>query len=50
MLKPELLAEACKAVGQPLELRMREGYDHCYFFIQTFIAEHLAWHAKRLAP
>jgi S-formylglutathione hydrolase len=49
-LKPELLAEACKAVGQPLELRMREGYDHGYFFIQTFIAEHLAWHAKRLAP
>ena len=48
-LKPELLEEACKAAGQPLELRMHTGYDHGYFFIQTFIADHMAWHAKRLA-
>jgi S-formylglutathione hydrolase len=44
-LKPQLLAAACKAAGQKLELRMREGYDHGYFFIQTFIADHIAWHA-----
>jgi len=48
-LKPELLEEACKAAGQSLELRMHTGYDHGYFFIQTFIADHMAWHAKRLA-
>lgn len=47
-LHPELLAEACRAAGQPLQLRMREGYDHGYFFIQTFIAEHMDWHAQRL--
>jgi S-formylglutathione hydrolase len=47
-LKPELLEEACKAAGQPLELRMHTGYDHGYFFIQTFIADHMAWHARRL--
>ncbi len=49
-LRPELLVEACKAAGQPLELRERPGYDHGYFFIQTFIGEHLAWHAARLLP
>jgi S-formylglutathione hydrolase len=47
-LKPELLEEACKAAGQSLELRMHTGYDHGYFFIQTFIADHLAWHGARL--
>ncbi len=47
-LKPELLAEACKAGGQRLTLNMRDGYDHGYFFIQTYIGEHLAWHANRL--
>ncbi|UFN49584.1 S-formylglutathione hydrolase [Roseomonas sp. OT10] len=47
-LKPELLAEACKAAGIPLTLRMQEGYDHSYFFISSFIADHLAWHAERL--
>ena len=47
-MKPELLEEACKAAGQPLELRMHTGYDHGYFFIQTFMADHMAWHAKRL--
>jgi len=48
-LKPELLEEACKAAGQPLELRMHGSYDHGYFFIQSFIADHVAWHASRLA-
>jgi S-formylglutathione hydrolase len=47
-LKPELLVAACKASGQDIQLRMRDGYDHGYFFIQTFIAEHLGWHAKQL--
>jgi S-formylglutathione hydrolase len=47
-LKPELLAEACKAGGQRLTLNLRDGYDHGYFFIQTFIADHMAWHASRL--
>jgi S-formylglutathione hydrolase len=47
-LKPELLAEACSAGGQRLTLNMRDGYDHGYFFIQTFIADHMAWHAARL--
>jgi S-formylglutathione hydrolase len=48
-LKPELLEEACKAAGQPLELRMHSRYDHGYFFIQTFIGDHLGWHARHLA-
>jgi S-formylglutathione hydrolase len=47
-LKPELLVAACKAGGQEIDLRMRDGYDHGYFFIQSFIAQHLAWHAHRL--
>jgi S-formylglutathione hydrolase len=47
-LKPELLASACRTAGQPMTLNMREGYDHGYFFIQTFIGEHIAWHAQRL--
>jgi S-formylglutathione hydrolase len=47
-LKPELLEEACKAGGQPLELRVHTGYDHGYFFIQTFIRDHIEWHASRL--
>jgi S-formylglutathione hydrolase len=47
-LKPELLAEACTAAGQRLNLRLQPGYDHSYFFISTFIADHLAWHAARL--
>ena len=48
-LKPGLLEEAARAAGQKLELRMHPGYDHGYFFIQSFIADHMAWHAKRLA-
>ncbi len=47
-LRPELLADACKSAGIPLTLRMREGYDHSYYFISTFMAEHVAWHAARL--
>jgi S-formylglutathione hydrolase len=47
-LKPGLFEAACKAAGQPLELNLREGCDHGYFFIQTFIAGHLDWHATRL--
>lgn len=48
-LRPELLRQACERAGVPLELRMREGYDHSYFFIATFIEEHLRFHARHLA-
>ncbi|MEI9965856.1 MAG: S-formylglutathione hydrolase [Caulobacteraceae bacterium] len=47
-LKPELLEAACAAAGQPLTLRRQEGYDHSYFFIASFIEDHLRWHADRL--
>ncbi len=47
-LKPELLEQACVAAGIPLTLRRQEGYDHSYFFIATFIEDHLRWHAARL--
>lgn len=47
-LKPELLSAACFAAGQPLTMRLQPGYDHSYFFISTFMAEHLAWHAEHL--
>ncbi|MFC0216952.1 S-formylglutathione hydrolase [Pseudochelatococcus lubricantis] len=47
-LKPHLLEEACRRAGQPLTLRRHEGYDHSYFFIATFIEDHLRWHAERL--
>lgn len=47
-LKTELLIEKCKAIGQPATIRMQSGYDHSYYFISTFMAEHLAWHAGRL--
>ncbi|MEM7225234.1 MAG: S-formylglutathione hydrolase [Pseudomonadota bacterium] len=47
-LKPELLAEACQAAGQALELRLQPGYDHSYFFIQSFIDDHLRHHAAAL--
>ncbi|ALI56688.1 S-formylglutathione hydrolase [Celeribacter marinus] len=47
-LKPDLLAAACAAADQPVTLRMQEGYDHSYYFISTFMAEHLEWHAARL--
>jgi S-formylglutathione hydrolase len=47
-LKPELLKITCARAGVTLTLRMREGYDHSYFFISTFIEDHLRWHAQRL--
>ncbi|MGC4024201.1 MAG: S-formylglutathione hydrolase [Mesorhizobium sp.] len=47
-LHPELLAEACRAAAIPITLNMRDGYDHSYFFISTFMADHIAWHAARL--
>jgi S-formylglutathione hydrolase len=47
-LKPDLLRKACAAAGIPLTLRMQEGYDHSYFFIATFIEDHLRWHSERL--
>ncbi|HEX7741212.1 MAG TPA: S-formylglutathione hydrolase, partial [Sphingobium sp.] len=47
-LKPHLLEEACRAAGIPLTLRMQPGYDHSYYFISTFMGDHLRWHAERL--
>lgn len=47
-LRPELLAEACRAAGIDLTLRMQPGYDHSYYFISTFMEDHLRWHAARL--
>lgn len=48
-LRPWLLEEVCRSADIPLELNMREGYDHSYFFISTFMDDHLRWHAERLA-
>jgi S-formylglutathione hydrolase len=48
-LRPWLFEAASKDVGIPLTLRMQEGYDHSYFFISTFMDDHLRWHAERLA-
>jgi len=47
-LKPELLVKACAEADQPLTLRRQDGYDHSYFFISTFIEDHLRWHSERL--
>lgn len=47
-LQPEKLEAACTAAGIPLTLRMQQGYDHSYFFISTFIEDHLRYHAKHL--
>ncbi|WP_339692005.1 S-formylglutathione hydrolase [uncultured Parasphingorhabdus sp.] len=47
-LKPQLLAEACDKAGIKLSLNMREGYDHSYYFISTYMEDHLRWHAERL--
>lgn len=47
-LKPEIFAQACLGAGQALNLRMHEGYDHSYYFIQSFIADHIAHHAEIL--
>ncbi|XKH02447.1 S-formylglutathione hydrolase [Marinobacter nauticus] len=47
-LKPGALKAACEAAGHPLELRLQPGYDHSYFFIASFIEEHLRYHARAL--
>ncbi|MEQ8456690.1 MAG: S-formylglutathione hydrolase [Sandaracinaceae bacterium] len=48
-LKPELFQKACADAGQPLTLRMQDGYDHSYYFIATFVEDHLRHHAAHLA-
>ena len=48
-LRPELLEAACNAAGIPLKLRRHPGYDHSYYFISTFMADHVRWHAERMA-
>jgi len=48
-LRPELFIDACRAAGQPVEFRMQPGYDHSYWFIQSFIEDHLRHHAQALA-
>lgn len=48
-LKPELLADACHRAGIDLTFRLQPGYDHSYYFISTFLADHIAWHAARLS-
>jgi S-formylglutathione hydrolase len=47
-LRPELLEAACAAAGIPLQLNRRDGYDHSYYFISTFMGQHVRWHAERL--
>ncbi|HEX8603191.1 MAG TPA: S-formylglutathione hydrolase [Pseudoduganella sp.] len=48
-LKPELFETACARAGQALTLRRHDGYDHGYYFITTFVEDHLRWHAPQLA-
>jgi len=52
-LKTQLLTEnfeaACKKAEQPVEIRYQEGYDHSYFFISTFVSDHIEFHAKMLS-
>ena len=47
-LRPDLFAIAAETSGQKLTLKMREGYDHSFFFISTFLEEHMRWHLERL--
>jgi S-formylglutathione hydrolase len=47
-LKPELLSDAALDAGHPLELRIQDGYDHSYYFIASFIGDHIAHHAREL--
>ncbi|HTM96204.1 MAG TPA: S-formylglutathione hydrolase [Croceibacterium sp.] len=47
-LKPHLLEAACREAGIDATIRLRDGYDHSYFFISTFMDEHVRWHAERL--
>ena len=48
-LRPDLFAAACKQAGQALNLRMQPGYNHTYYFVSTFIEDHLRHHAAALA-
>jgi S-formylglutathione hydrolase len=48
-LRPELLQQACAQADIPLNLRRRAGYDHSYYFVSTFMEDHIRWHAARLA-
>jgi S-formylglutathione hydrolase len=47
-LLPEQFEQACSAAGQPLTLRRHEAYDHGYYFISTFVEDHLAFHHRVL--
>lgn len=47
-LRPQLLRTACDAAGIDLTLHLRDGYDHSYYFISSFMDDHLRWHAARL--
>lgn len=47
-LKPELLRQACAEANHPLTLRLHPGYDHSYYFVASFIGEHIAWHASAM--
>ncbi len=47
-LKPELFSIACEIKSQPLKFRLQHGYDHSYFFVATFMQDHMAFHAKNL--
>ena len=47
-LRPQLLKAVCEKAHLPLTLRLQNGYDHSYFFISTFMSDHIAWHAERL--
>jgi S-formylglutathione hydrolase len=49
-LKPELFENACSDAGQELSLRIQPGYDHSYYFIASFIGDHIKFHARRLRP
>ena len=47
-LKTHLLVDACKAAGQDATIRMQPGYDHSYYFVSSFLAEHLRWHRDKM--
>ena len=47
-LRTHLLAQVCEAAGQPATIRIQPGYDHSYYFIASFMDDHLRWHAERL--
>ncbi len=48
-LQPERLQAACEAAGHPLELRLRKGYDHSYYFVSSFLGEHFIFHMRQLS-